>query len=99
MTELQFVIRLAFLLDHLHLRVGDLPLCVLRVLLAGADAGHEAGEGTLRDRGGPGAGARHMMQVIISDEMRRCLAIRHMTNQCQSGTCQVSRLSRGSCLT
>ena len=98
MTEL-FVIRLAVLLDHLHLRVGDLPLHVLRLLLAGADAGHEAGEGTLRDRGGPGAGARHMMQVIISDEMRRCLAIRHMTNQCQSGTCQVSRLSRGSCLT
>ena len=64
MTEL-FVIRLAVLLDHLHLRIGDLPLHVLRLLLARADAGHEAGEGTLRDRGGPGARTRHMMQVII----------------------------------
>ena len=70
--------RFPVLPDNIHLRVCDVSLHVLRLLLAGADAGHEAGEGTLRDRGGPGAGARHMMQVIISDEMRRCLAIRHI---------------------
>ena len=36
-TEL-FVIRLAVLLDHLHLRDGHLPLDVLWLLLAGARA-------------------------------------------------------------
>ena len=62
MIYLHNITRFSFLTDHLRLRVGDLPLCGLRVLLAGADAGHEEGEGALRDRGGSGAGARHLIK-------------------------------------
>ena len=59
------VTRFSFLLDHLRLRVGDLPLCVLRVLLAGADARHEEGEGALRDCGGSGARAHYLINKFV----------------------------------
>ena len=59
------VTRFSFLLDHLRLRVGDLPLCVLRVLLAGADARHEEGEGALRDCGGSGTRAHYLINKFV----------------------------------